>query len=519
MLPSSPSAQALALCVALLLPVINAQTFCNPLKNSSCPPDPALGGQETFDFTKGESDAFYNIGGGVPTYDANGVSFTAAKSGDSPTIVSKFYIMYGRVDTVMKVAPGSGIVSASVMMSDDADEIDWEALGADSDNIQTNYFSEGVAPPATGTPPSANPTVPGGTQTGFHTYTMIWTEDQMNWIIDGVSVVNRSTDTNKVIPSTPMALKIGIWAAGDPANNPNGPNGWAGATDWTQGPFTMVVQSVTVTDYSTGTQYSYGDTSGTWQSIVSTGGKINTEEVGTPAVVSFDGGSSSSSSSSSSTSTSSPLSSTTETGTATGTTSGVTASGTSGTDTATTAAATLPVVVTDANGSVSTSTLSTSLNGPVGNGTAYYNGTTPTTAGFPTGGTGAYAGGLGGALSLSVPTNVPLGGSIYQLPPHGPVGHVLGVSAIPQYTLGSIGTGSAIIVGPTNTSTTYVTPSPPAPQPPSTTNAVANPLSSIVNSSAPTGPSLAGLGGSPMGALWMAASPALLCVALWTFLL
>ena len=36
----------------------------------------------------------------------------------------------------------------------------------------------------------------------------------------------------------------------------------------------MMVESIAVTDYSTGTQYSYSGTSGTWQSIESEGGKI-----------------------------------------------------------------------------------------------------------------------------------------------------------------------------------------------------------------------------------------------------
>jgi len=51
---------------------------------------------------------------------------------------------------------------------------------------------------------------------------------------------------------------------------------WAGGlTDYSQGPFNMYMKSMTVTDYSTGNSYSYGDKSGSWESIVSNGGKIN----------------------------------------------------------------------------------------------------------------------------------------------------------------------------------------------------------------------------------------------------
>lgn len=37
----------------------------------------------------------------------------------------------------------------------------------------------------------------------------------------------------------------------------------------------MTVQSVSVVDYSTGSQYSYGDTSGEWTSIQASGGSVN----------------------------------------------------------------------------------------------------------------------------------------------------------------------------------------------------------------------------------------------------
>jgi hypothetical protein len=37
----------------------------------------------------------------------------------------------------------------------------------------------------------------------------------------------------------------------------------------------MMVQSISITDYSTGKQYVYSNNSGTWQSIQAVGGKIN----------------------------------------------------------------------------------------------------------------------------------------------------------------------------------------------------------------------------------------------------
>lgn len=58
---------------------------------------------------------------------------------------------------------------------------------------------------------------------------------------------------------------------------------WAGGeTDYSQGPFSMYVKSMIVTDYSTGSSYSYGDKSGSWQSIVAEGGKVNGNSAAEP---------------------------------------------------------------------------------------------------------------------------------------------------------------------------------------------------------------------------------------------
>lgn len=45
----------------------------------------------------------------------------------------------------------------------------------------------------------------------------------------------------------------------------------------------MYLKSMTVTDYSTGNSYSYGDMSGSWQSIISNGGRINGNSEAEPA--------------------------------------------------------------------------------------------------------------------------------------------------------------------------------------------------------------------------------------------
>ncbi|MBE3042347.1 family 16 glycosylhydrolase, partial [Candidatus Bathyarchaeota archaeon] len=67
------------------------------------------------DFTKGEVNSF--VASGRPKYDDSGVSFSVAKQGDAPQLMSAFHIMFGRVSVTMKAAPGQGIVSSVVLQS------------------------------------------------------------------------------------------------------------------------------------------------------------------------------------------------------------------------------------------------------------------------------------------------------------------------------------------------------------------------------------------------------------------
>jgi hypothetical protein len=123
--------------VAILIAPISAQTWsnCNPTLRSDCPPDSALGRTVNIDLSSG-SDSF--TAQGNPTYSKDGVSFTVSKSGDSPQLTSKWYIMFGKVEFTAKAAPGAGIVSSFVLQSDTLDEIDWEWLGADPNEVQSN---------------------------------------------------------------------------------------------------------------------------------------------------------------------------------------------------------------------------------------------------------------------------------------------------------------------------------------------------------------------------------------------
>lgn len=223
------------LVVSLAVAPIAGQTYttCNPLTSGmfsgntnhevsgadsftgSCPANPALGRAVTIDFTAGASDSFTPQGN--PTYDSNGASFTVAKSGDSPQLTSKWYIMFGHVEFQIKAAPGVGIVSSAVLQSDTLDEIDFEWLGGDSSQVQSNYFSKGQTTTYNRGASHPDP----NNQADFHTYAIDWTADQIAWQIDGKTVRTLSPDAAQgQYPQTPMMVKVGAWSGGDSANSP-----------------------------------------------------------------------------------------------------------------------------------------------------------------------------------------------------------------------------------------------------------------------------------------------------------
>lgn len=116
----------------------------------------------------------------------------------------------------------------------------------------------------------------------MQTYTIDWTAESVKWYI-GSNMVRQLNYADplavygKNYPQTPMRVKMGSWvgcadqaAADDPKTA--GTCSWAGGpADFSKGPFTMYVQSVTIQDYGCGGDYTYTDMSGDYTSIKSSG--------------------------------------------------------------------------------------------------------------------------------------------------------------------------------------------------------------------------------------------------------
>lgn len=165
-----------------------------------------------------------------------------------------------------------GIVTSVVLQSDDLDEIDWEWVGFDNSRVQTNYFSKGCTETYDrgGFSPVSNPVGE------FHTYTIKWTRERLDWIIDGTTVrtvLASGTSGCSLYPQSPMRVKLGTWVGGRSDARP-GTIEWAGGlANFANAPFDSYYRSIKVVDYMGGgdakdaTEYQYTDRTGKWQSI------------------------------------------------------------------------------------------------------------------------------------------------------------------------------------------------------------------------------------------------------------
>ncbi|KAH6643189.1 concanavalin A-like lectin/glucanase domain-containing protein [Boeremia exigua] len=261
--------------IALLASVIptswaQTHTACNPLNTTGCPNMQALGSNATFYWNKTGiptgSKVWEKQNQGVIDWsqDAGGegaATFTIERSGDSPMVQSKFYMLFGRFE------------------SEALDEIDWEFLGTNTTHVLTNYFGKGNTTSFDrGLEFKMDPP-----QDDYHNYTIDWTKDRIEWWLDDKllrTLVPADALDGKNYPQTPMNVRMGVWAGGDVANNDPGVVEWAGGkTDFKEGPFTMRVKTIYAQDYTKGAEYSWEDmdASGSWEKVK----VINPEEKST----------------------------------------------------------------------------------------------------------------------------------------------------------------------------------------------------------------------------------------------
>lgn len=158
----------------------------------------------------------------------------------------------------MSSVPVGGIITSFITMSDRKDEIDWEFVGGEPKNAQTNVFYKGIHEYGVHMKTVALP-LPGSTIDGIHEYTIDWRPYGIAWLIDGQVVRTYMNDFKAVsrmtppgerwFPSSPSKIQIGVWDGCLDANS--------GTCSWSKGPikwgsrssFTNTVESLEIQCY------------------------------------------------------------------------------------------------------------------------------------------------------------------------------------------------------------------------------------------------------------------------------
>jgi len=161
---------------------------------------------------------------------------TMPKDSVGTVVSSTHYVWYGKVTATLKTSRGKGVVSAFILFSGVKDEIDFEWVGVSLHNVQSNYYFQGNPIYTNG----GNHTVEGAsTYDEYHTYTIDWTPDAINWYVDGNLLrtkLKKDTwnDQKKIFeyPQTPSRIQLSLWPGGL-ATNGKGTIEWAGGLiDW-----------------------------------------------------------------------------------------------------------------------------------------------------------------------------------------------------------------------------------------------------------------------------------------------
>ncbi|KAA8647302.1 hypothetical protein EYZ11_009799 [Aspergillus tanneri] len=221
---------------------------CDPLTSfslDSCAPEPVCKSQ-TYKWDNLDSAAMNTkylgdasksdwVYSGFPKVEDGNLLLTMPKESVGSLFANNHYIWYGKISGKIKSSRGSGVVSAFILLSDVKDEIDFEFVGSDLANVQTNYYFQGILDYGHG----ANASVDSNTFEQWHDYEIDWKPDQITWSVDGdvKRTLTRESTWNETsnryqYPQTPSRMQLSLWPAGQ-ASNAAGTIAWAGGEiDW-----------------------------------------------------------------------------------------------------------------------------------------------------------------------------------------------------------------------------------------------------------------------------------------------
>ncbi|KAL4808932.1 concanavalin A-like lectin/glucanase domain-containing protein [Aspergillus unguis] len=222
---------------------------CDPLMShslDSCAPMPVcksntykwdnLDNAATNNEYLGNASAADWVYSGKPKLEDGNLVLTMPKESTGSLFANNHYIWYGKVGAKIKSSRGAGVVTAFILLSDTKDEIDYEWVGSDLTEVQTNYYFQGILNYDNGDKSQVDGD---NTYADWHHYEIDWTPEKLEWLVDGkvVRTLKKDDTFNETAnryeyPQTPSRLQMSLWPAGQASNAP-GTIEWAGGEiDW-----------------------------------------------------------------------------------------------------------------------------------------------------------------------------------------------------------------------------------------------------------------------------------------------
>jgi endo-1,3-1,4-beta-glycanase ExoK len=164
---------------------------------------------------------------------------------------SRDTLTYGKVESRIRFAKGSGVVSSLVLIytpwpADDWNELDVEFLGRYTDRAQLNvmtYNGPPTVPPVTqSVTPTQSPqitTLAFDPSADFHVYAMEWTPTEARFVIDGEVVRTWTAQISRL--RLPQNILLTIWASNAAS--------WAGPIEPTTAPTSADYDWIKVYDW------------------------------------------------------------------------------------------------------------------------------------------------------------------------------------------------------------------------------------------------------------------------------
>ncbi|TID31100.1 hypothetical protein CANINC_000344 [Pichia inconspicua] len=194
---------------------------CNPkssFRSDSCLPDPICKAgtftpriENMIDQVKYPRKSDFTYFGSVEDID-DSLMIKLFPHSMGSTISSTFYIWYGKVSVDFRSSNNQGVVSSFSLVSQVQDEIDFDIHGSNLTTAETNFsFESNVNQNNESKVPISN------IDEEWHTYTIDWTEDQIQWLFDNevVRTLKKVDTWNESLgiyefPQTPSRIQLSI---------------------------------------------------------------------------------------------------------------------------------------------------------------------------------------------------------------------------------------------------------------------------------------------------------------------